>query len=65
MSLTEIIIKIIGIALAIIGFLMIIGAVGVHVFGTIGVSPVWLSILLGVIFLGVGIYIVRGGTFVV
>jgi len=63
MSLSEIIIKLIGIALAVIGFLMIISAVGVHIFGVIGLSPIWLSVLIGIILLGAGIYIIRGGNF--
>jgi len=29
----------------------------------VGLSPIWLAILVGVIFLGAGIYIIRGGNF--
>lgn len=61
MSLSEIVIKIIGIVLALVGFALLLSIVGLNLFG-IGLSPVWLAILVGVCFLGAGIYIIRGGT---
>lgn len=60
MSLSEIIIKLIGVILAVVGFALLLSTVGLNILG-IGLSPVWLSILVGFIFLGIGIYIVRGG----
>jgi lipopolysaccharide export LptBFGC system permease protein LptF len=60
MSLSEIVIKIIGIVLAIVGFALLLSTVGLNVLG-IGVDPIWLAILLGFIFLGCGIFIIRGG----
>ena len=61
MKLSEIVIKIIGIALAIVGFALLLSAVGLNILG-IALAPVWVAILVGVIFLGAGIYIIRGGT---
>lgn len=61
MSVSEIIIRIIGVALAIVGFALLLSVVGLNILG-IGLSPVWLAILIGILFLGAGIYIVRGGT---
>jgi len=61
MSVSEIIIRIIGVALAIVGFALLLSVVGLNILG-IGLSPVWLAILVGILFLGAGIYIVRGGT---
>jgi lipopolysaccharide export LptBFGC system permease protein LptF len=60
MKLSEIVIKIIGLVLAIVGLALILSAVGVNFLG-IGLSPVWLAVLVGVILLGAGIYIIRGG----
>lgn len=62
MSLSEIIVKIIGIVLAVVGLALLLSVVGISLFG-IGLSPVWLAVLVGVIFLGAGIYIIRGGNF--
>lgn len=53
-------IKFIGLVLAVVGFLLLLSAVGVNAFG-VGLSPIWLALLLGFLFLGVGIYIIRGG----
>lgn len=61
MSVSEIIIKIIGIVLALVGFGLLLSIVGLNFLG-IGIAPVWLAIILGVCFLGAGIYIIRGGT---
>jgi hypothetical protein len=62
MSLSEILIKVGGIVLFVVGLCLILSAVGVNFLG-IGLSPVWLSVLVGVILLGAGIYIIRGGNF--
>jgi len=61
MSLSEIVIKVIGIVLAIVGVALLLTVVGINFLG-VATFPVWLSILLGVIFLGAGIYIIRGGS---
>ena len=60
MSLSEIIIKLIGITLAIVGFCLLLAAVNLHLFG-IELDPIWVEVIVGVLFLGGGIYIVRGG----
>ena len=61
MSLSEIVIKVIGLVLAIVGLALILSVVGVNFLG-VGLSPVWLAVLVGVVFLGGGIYIIRGGS---
>ncbi len=60
MSLSEIVIKIIGVVLAIVGFALLLSVVGLNILG-ISLSPVWAAILVGVLFLGGGIFIIRGG----
>lgn len=60
MKLSEIVIKIIGIVLAIVGFCLLLSVAGISLFG-IGTSSDILSIVLGLIVLGGGIVIVRGG----
>lgn len=60
MSLSEIIIRLIGLALAVVGFGLLLTIAGINLFG-VGVVNPWIAAILGVIFLGVGIYIVRGG----
>lgn len=62
MSLSEIVIKIIGLALAIVGFALILSVLGLPLLG-VSLSPWWVAVLVGVILLGAGIYIVRGGNF--
>lgn len=61
MSLAEILIRIIGIILAIVGLALILAAVGINFLG-VTTSNIWIDILVGVIFLGAGIWIIRGGT---
>lgn len=61
MSLSEIIVKLIGLALAIVGFALLLTIVGINLFGIAVFNP-WLAAILGFIFLGIGIYIIRGGT---
>lgn len=60
MSFSEIVIKIIGIVLAVVGFGLLISAAGINIFG-IGAVNIWVALILGFIFLGLGIWIVRGG----
>lgn len=60
LSLSEIIIKIIGIILALVGVALLLSAVGVPFLG-VALSPWWAAVLVGVIFLGAGIWIIRGG----
>lgn len=61
MSLSELVIKFIGLVLAIVGFALLLSVVHLSVFG-IGIEPIWLAAVLGVCFLAGGIYIIRGGT---
>lgn len=64
MSLSEIFVKLMGLALAITGFVLLLALVaslvGINLFGVPVVNPWWAAIL-GVLFLGGGIYIIRGG----
>ncbi len=61
-SLSEIIIKVIGIILAIVGLALLLSVVNLNILG-IALQPFWLALLVGVVFLGAGIYIIRGGNF--
>lgn len=61
MSLGEIVIKIVGIILVIVGLALILSVVGVNIFG-IGATNIWVAIIFGVVFIGAGIWIIRGGT---
>lgn len=61
MRLSEILIKVIGIILAIVGLGLLLSTVGIGILG-IGLSPWWISLLVGILFLSAGIYIIRGGT---
>lgn len=62
LSLSEAIVKIIGIVLAVVGLALILGAVGLSFLAVSFLGPIW-SIVVGVVFLGAGIYIIRGGNF--
>lgn len=61
MSLSEIVVKLVGLVLLIVGLALVLSAVGIH-FLSVGLSPVWLSVVVGVVFIGAGIYIIRGGS---
>lgn len=60
MSITEILIKVVGVVLALVGLGLVLSAVGVS-FLVSPLSPGWVSIVVGLILLAIGIYIVRGG----
>jgi len=60
MKLSEIIVKVIGIILAIVGLLLILSAVGIAT--GVGIAPWFVGIIVGVVFLGAGIWIIRGGS---
>jgi hypothetical protein len=61
MSLSEIIIKLLGLGLAIVGFALLTSTVGLVLFG-ITLPNIFAAIIIGIIFLAGGIYIIRGGT---
>lgn len=62
MSISDIIIKALGVILAVVGLALILTVVGVNILGvSTGLSPI-LSLIVGGLLLGTGIYIVRGGT---
>ena len=61
MSVSKIIIVVVGVILAIVGLGLILAAVGVPIIGA-GLSPWWLGILVGLLLLGAGIWIVKGGS---
>lgn len=60
MSLSEIVVKIIGLVLALVGLALILSAVGISFLG-VSLSPWFLAVLVGVLMLGAGIWIIRGG----
>ena len=61
MSLSEVLIKIIGIVFIIIGFALILAAIGIPFLG-VGLPAWYWDVLVGVLFLALGIYICRGGS---
>ncbi len=61
MSISEVLIKVIGIVLALVGFALLLSLVGISVFGVSLGAPWFITLLVGVLFLGGGIYIIRGG----
>ncbi len=65
MSLSHIIVIVIGIILAIVGLGLILSAVGVNFLGIAFPAPWFIEAVVGVIFLGAGIYIIRGGSVVI
>ena len=60
MSLSNILVKIIGMVLALVGLALLLSAVGVNFLG-IALAPWYVAVLVGVLFLGAGIYLIRGG----
>ena len=63
MSVSKIIIVVVGVILAIVGLGLILTSVGVPILAAL--NPWWLGILVGLLLLGAGIYIVRGGSITV
>jgi len=60
MNISEIVIKVIGIILAVVGVCLLLSIIGINIFG-IRINSILLSAIFGVLFLGAGIYIIRGG----
>ncbi len=60
MSLSEIFIKFVGLVLALVGFALLLSVVGINLIG-VNAPNIWFALILGVVFLGAGIYIIRGG----
>lgn len=59
MKISEFIIKAIGVVLALVGFGLVLSAVGIAT--PVALNPDWLGILIGLLLLGAGIIVVRGG----
>lgn len=60
MSISNIIIKAVGIILIVVGLLVVLGSLG---FASVGVlQPWWLALIVGLLLIGAGIAILRGGT---
>ncbi len=64
MSLSNVIIKIFGLVLAFVGLALLLATVGISIFG-IGFTPPIIEIILGFLFVGAGVVIVRGGNLTV
>lgn len=60
MSITDLFIRMIGFLLALLGFFLVLSAVGISIISVSFVNP-FFSVILGVILLSVGIWVVRGG----
>jgi len=61
MSFSEIVIKVIGLILAVVGLGLLLATVGVGFLG-LGLGAWYWNAIAGFVFLGAGIYIIRGGT---
>ncbi len=59
MSVSNIVIKIIGVVLALVGLALLLSVVGID-FLSVSLSPWWVAVLVGMLFLGTGIWIIRG-----
>ena len=62
MCLGEILIKVIGIVLAIVGIALLLALVGINFIGVGLAAPWFVELIVGVLFLSAGIYIIRGGS---
>lgn len=60
MSLSDIVVKVIGVILAIVGLALVLSAVGVNFLG-VALNPPLLAVVVGALLIGAGIFIVRGG----
>ena len=60
MSLSQVVSKVIGIILAIVGLALLLSLVGIHILG-VGISPWYVELVAGILFLASGIYIINGG----
>jgi hypothetical protein len=64
MSLSEVIVKLIGVVLAVVGLALILSVLGISFLG-VHLQPWWAAVIVGVILLGAGIYVIRGGNLTV
>lgn len=64
MSISEVIVKVIGVILALVGLAIILSAVGVNFLGVALSMPPLLAVVIGALMLGAGIFIIRGGNIV-
>ena len=62
MSLSELVIKAIGVLLAVVGVALILAVVGVNFLGVSAPFGPLGGLIIGAILLGVGIYVIRGGS---
>jgi len=61
-SLSEMLIKLGGIVLFVVGIALVLSLVGLSFFGlAVSLEPVW-AVLLGIAFIAGGIYLIRGGS---
>lgn len=61
MSLSEVLIKIVGIIFIVVGAGLLLSAVGINFIGA-NIGVWWINLIAGVLFLAAGIWLVRGGT---
>lgn len=61
MSISEIIIKAVGVILAIGGLLLVLSGVGINIFGGPAIGNPVFAVIIGLILIGFGIWILRGG----
>lgn len=64
MSVTEILIKLFGAVLALVGLALLLSAVDINFLG-LATPNIWVALILGFLFIAAGVYLVRGGTITV
>jgi hypothetical protein len=62
MSLSEILIKVVGCILVLVGLALVLAGVGVNFLGVSATMPPILEIVIGALFIGAGIFVIRGGS---
>lgn len=62
MKLSEVFVKIVGLILIGVGLALVLAALGVQTFlGLSGPKPDWLAIFIGLVLIGAGVVLIRGG----
>jgi lipopolysaccharide export LptBFGC system permease protein LptF len=60
MSISDLIVKLIGIVLCLVGLGLLLSTVGINFLG-IGLAPWWAALLTGLVFLACGVVLLKGG----
>lgn len=60
MSISDLIIKVLGIILIVVGVALILSAVGIVTFASL--QPWWFAILMGLLLAAIGFWVLKGGS---